>query len=234
MSNSTTTLDLVQVGQLQKEVTANAMFDAASPSMAFGRRAAGTTGLTWGYYGGSVYNSAGALVQIANSSVALTASATNYVEVTKFGSVSRNTVGFTAGSIPLYSIVCGAAAVTSYTDFRAFQSLSKEANIMGRSQTIAYAASIVPDVNNGDRIIVGQLTGNITVNSPNNGYVGALITFAFQQDGTAGRTITWNGDYKKAADGAAGTNSQRAATSFFCVAANVWVQVGGALNWFNG
>lgn len=49
----------------------------------------------------------------------MTASATNYSEATVVGVVSRNTVGFTIGSIPLYVAVCGPSSVTSYTDKRA-------------------------------------------------------------------------------------------------------------------
>lgn len=119
MSDSTTRLDLIQQAQAQKEVTANAMFDAASTAMLFGRRASTTTGLTWGYYGGYLSVS-GTPTAIANGTVALTASATNYVESTTAGSVSKNTTAFTSGRIPLYVIVTGTATVTSYTDRRCF------------------------------------------------------------------------------------------------------------------
>lgn len=117
MSNSTATFDPIVQSQASKEVTANAFFDAASPATSFGRRQSTTSGLTWGYYGATVTVD-GALTQIANSTVALTASTTNYVEATRAGVVSKNTTGFTAGSIPLYTVVTGAATVTSYTDYR--------------------------------------------------------------------------------------------------------------------
>jgi hypothetical protein len=113
MSNSTTLLDTIQQAQASKEVTANAMFDAASPAMLFGRRASTTTGLTWGYYGGYKNGTA-----IANGTVTLTASNTNYVEATTAGVVSANTSGFTSGRHPLYEIVVGASTVTSYLDRR--------------------------------------------------------------------------------------------------------------------
>ena len=112
MSNSTTLLDTISTSQSQKEVTANAMFDAASQSMIFGRRASTTTALTCGYYGGRMLVD-GVLTAIANGTVALTASTTNYVEATRAGVVSKNTTGFTAGQIPLYTIVTGTASVTS-------------------------------------------------------------------------------------------------------------------------
>ena len=117
MSNSTSNLDLISASQAQKEVTANAMLDAASPAMLFGRRASTTAALTWGYYGGTILVG-GAPTQIANGTVALTASATNYVEATTAGVVSANTTAFTAGRAKLYTVVTGAATVTSYTDQR--------------------------------------------------------------------------------------------------------------------
>ena len=117
MSNSTATYDAIVQSQASKEVTANAYFDAASQATAFGRRQSTSSGLTWGYYGANL-NVDGVLTQIANGTVALSASTTNYVEATRAGVVSKNTTGFTAGQIPLYSIVTGASSVTSYTDYR--------------------------------------------------------------------------------------------------------------------
>ena len=95
----------------------NAYFDAASPATTFGRRASACSGLTWGYYGGTIMVD-GVLTQIANGTLTLTASTTNYVETTRVGVVSKNTTGFTAGSTPLYQVVTGNATVTSYTDYR--------------------------------------------------------------------------------------------------------------------
>lgn len=117
MSNSTPTYDGIVQSQASKEVTANAFFDAASQATAFGRRQSSSSGLTWGYYGANLVVD-GVLTQIANGTVALSASTTNYVEATRAGVVSKNTTGFTAGSIPLYTIVTGASTVTSYTDYR--------------------------------------------------------------------------------------------------------------------
>lgn len=117
MASSTTNLDTISSSQAQKEVTANALFDAGSPGTLFGRRASTTSALTWGYYGGVMLVD-GVLTSISNGTVALSASTTNYVEASRAGVVSKNTTGFTAGSIPLYTIVTGASTVTSYTDHR--------------------------------------------------------------------------------------------------------------------
>jgi hypothetical protein len=117
MADSATNLDTINSAQSQKEVTANAAFDAGSPATLFGRRASTTSGLTWGYYGGKLWID-GVLTTIANGTVALTASATNYIERTRAGVVSKNTTGFTAGQIPLYEAVTNSTTVSSYTDRR--------------------------------------------------------------------------------------------------------------------
>jgi len=118
MSNSTVTFDALAQGQASKEITVNAMFDALSSASLYGRRQSTTSGLTWGYYGGNVLVN-GVLTQIANSTIALTASTTNYLEANPAtGAVSKNTTGFTAGQTPLYTIVTSTATVSSYTDHR--------------------------------------------------------------------------------------------------------------------
>lgn len=118
MSNSTITFDALIQSQSAKEITANAMLDAVSPASLYGRRQSTSSGLTWGYYGGNVLIN-GVLTQIANGTLSLTASTTNYVQaLPAYGAVSSNTTGFTAGSIPLYTIITGASTVTSYTDHR--------------------------------------------------------------------------------------------------------------------
>ena len=118
MSNSTTLLDLIAQSQSSKEVTANALADAGSPATLFGRRASLCSGLNWFYYGGIMLID-GVLTAISNNAaaLALSASTTNYVEATRAGVVSKNTTGFTAGSIPLYTIVTGAKVLlTSVPD----------------------------------------------------------------------------------------------------------------------
>lgn len=118
MADSTSNLDNITTSQANKEVTANDMFDALSPASLYGRRASTTSGLTWGYYGGKI-NIAGTVTSISNGTVALSASTTNYVEADpNAGAVSKNTTAFTAGRIPLYTVVTGGSSVSSYTDHR--------------------------------------------------------------------------------------------------------------------
>lgn len=116
MSDFSSNLDTLTLNA-QQEPNANNLFNATSPAMLFGRRESTTTGLVWGYYGGRALIG-GSATNIANGTVTLTASTTNYVEANNAGTVSKNTTGFTAGSIPLYSVETGTATITSYTDYR--------------------------------------------------------------------------------------------------------------------
>ena len=123
MADSSTHLDTIVQGSGSQDAQANALYDAASPAMLFGRRAASTTGLTWGYYGGNVTKSDGTQTTIANGSVALTASTTNYITALKeSGVVYCNTTttawNDTANYWRLYSVVTGTSTSTSYTDER--------------------------------------------------------------------------------------------------------------------
>jgi hypothetical protein len=121
MSNMVTLLDQISSQQAAKEVVVNMLFDAASPAMLWGRHGSACNGLTWGYYGGS-FQVGSTSNAIANGTVTLTASATNYVYASATtGAVSVNTTGFPAGAIPLYQIVTGALTATSYTDLRSYQ-----------------------------------------------------------------------------------------------------------------
>lgn len=54
-----------------------------------------------------------AIVTVAGGSLALSPSTTNYVEVDRAGTVSKNTTGFTGGRLPLWEVTTGAA---SYAD----------------------------------------------------------------------------------------------------------------------
>jgi hypothetical protein len=119
MADSSTHLNSLSSGQSSKEVTANGLFDAASPAMTLGRHDTACSGLTWGYYGGVVTLDDGTPFQIDNGTKTLTNGATNYLELdTSDGSVDLNASGWTAGKTRLYSIVVSGGAVTGYIDWR--------------------------------------------------------------------------------------------------------------------
>lgn len=122
MANSSTHIDGIISSQASKEVTANAFFDAASPATLYGRRQSQCSGLTWAYYGGNVTRSDNTLAQIGNGTLALTASATNYIVAKKEDGAVRASTATTnwnsADYWRLYSVSTAAAAVSSYTDSR--------------------------------------------------------------------------------------------------------------------
>ena len=117
MSDSATTLPILSSNQAQKEVTANALFKAGYHSLLGGFDESRSSALSWKYLGGKIMVD-GTVTTVADGTIALTASQTNYIEINRAGTVSKNTSGFTAGSIPWYAVVAGAAAITSYTDYR--------------------------------------------------------------------------------------------------------------------
>lgn len=167
MANSTTILDLLFAAQAGKETSVNELADAASPAMIFGRRGSVCSGLTWGYYGGTLLVD-GVLSAIGNGSLTLSGSATNYIESDRSGTVSSNTTGYTAGSIPLYTVVCGASTVTSYTDDRAWvapEHLTSKAAITVTTANVTLTAA---QARASYLTISGTLTGNRNVIVPNN------------------------------------------------------------------
>jgi len=62
-------------------------------------------------------------------------------------------------------------------------------------QSIAYSATIAPDLSSGNVVKVGALTGNITVNNPTNPTTAEEVYIRFLQDGTGGRTVALGSDY---------------------------------------
>lgn len=116
MSGSTTALDLLSDSQSNKETVANGLFDAMSPNALFGRRPSTSSGLTWGYYGGTLKLADGSTSTIANGTVALNANSSNYIEASAAGVVTVSASAFSG--IPLYTVVTNASGPTSWTDHR--------------------------------------------------------------------------------------------------------------------
>lgn len=119
----TTTLQTIASSQASPEVPINENFDATSQAGAFGRKASTTSGLTWGYYGGSIQVD-GVPTQIADGTVTLTASTTNYIGISRAGVVTKATTR-TVADAPLYTVVTGTSGVTSYTDERSPRQLAR-------------------------------------------------------------------------------------------------------------
>ncbi len=117
MADFTTNLELIDVNQSQKEVTANALFDASSPAMLYARHAEACIAFTWAYYGGKK-NDGSSIADIANGTVTLTASTINYIECDNAGVVYKVTGAPTGGRLLLYTVVTNVSQVTDYTDWR--------------------------------------------------------------------------------------------------------------------
>lgn len=60
----------------------------------------------------------------------------------------------------------------------------------GGAQARTYAATVTPDPWLGETIVLGTLTGNITINTPVAPVSGLSMTLIFTQDATGGRTVT--------------------------------------------
>jgi hypothetical protein len=142
-------------------------FNAGALGRAFGYKDSTTAGLNFGYYGGVV-----AAGTIADGTVALTASQTNFVERTLAGVVSANIVGFTAGRVPLYQVVTSATAITSITEKRgtgldAITGLGSN-GLIARTAADTTAARTLTGTANQVTVTNGDgVGGNPTISLPN-------------------------------------------------------------------
>ena len=201
-------LDLLSSTQSQKEVTANRLFDAASPAATYGYRASTSTGLTWGYYGGTV-NTATGPVQFSNGTLTLSPSTTNYIEYDQStGVISVQTSGWR----PLthrrvYLVVTNSTTFTSAVDWRVLGS-SSSGNIQDdRISTVAtptfnsYVFIPQPTANpsennqiaavgNGSNLILGGLGNSIhavgSTGTGGNGFNTIINSFNTQIQRTTG------------------------------------------------
>ena len=177
MSDSTSPLDLIAADQAQKEVTANAAFNAASPATLYARRATTTALLTWGYHGGRWNGTA-----IANGTVTLTASgATNHiVALRSTGAVSTTTASTnwnnTADYLRLYKVMTNSTTVTSYEDHRqaiGASSICGVATLVGGAVTVSCASvtesSVIQVTSQSDGGTPGWL--RIASRTPGTGFV---------------------------------------------------------------
>lgn len=105
-------------------------------------------------------------------------------------------------------------------------------SIIPNTQSPAYSATLSIDASAGEKFFVGALTGNITIAAPTNGTIGQRISFFFIQDGTGGRTVTWNSVFVRNSWSDAGnTANTRSSISFTCLDGTNWLQEGAAKGW---
>ena len=96
------------------------------------------TGLIVDVYAGNVRNDNVITVKSAQT-VTVTDATTNYVEIDNVGVASTNTTGFTAGRIPLATVVASGGNATTVTDLRAWHAIDNtgSASTDHRSYTFA-------------------------------------------------------------------------------------------------
>jgi len=92
-----TVLAQISASQSQKEVTANQNLEAVASAAFFSRRAAGVSGLTWGFYGG-YYDLDGVITLQADGTIALPASQTLLTQYHRRSAVSKVITGVTAAN----------------------------------------------------------------------------------------------------------------------------------------
>lgn len=90
-------------------------------------------------------------------------------------------------------------------------------------QSIAYAATITPDLGLGTDIAVGTLTGNITVANPVAvPPAGVRVHMLFVQDATGSRTVNWGTAWKPGSWAVGATASTGSGVGFISDGTSLW------------
>lgn len=132
MSDSTTPFGTISIGQGDQATKANALFDASAPVAIYAKKYATTTGLTLGYHGGKISVN-GVVTVIADGTLALTASTTNYVEASPItGTVTKNATAYTPGYWRIGRAVTGTASITTWYDDR-FLNFGKQTSLLTKA-----------------------------------------------------------------------------------------------------
>jgi hypothetical protein len=127
-------------------LSASGSAPATSSLTDFAQDAGTTTGLTYGYQAGRIRDGA-TTTNVSASTIAMTASTTNYVEVSGAGTVSTNTTGYTAGRYPMATVVTDGSAITGVTDKRGV--IAVNAGTIGKHAIYVAAGSMRPSVTGG-------------------------------------------------------------------------------------
>jgi hypothetical protein len=153
----------------------------------FNEDTATTTGLTWGYKGG-LLRTTSTVTSIADGTVSLTDDTTNYIEIGTDGTVYVVASAFTAGRLPIRTVVCASGVQTTSTDMRSFFSTSMNAMPAGAYE-LADGVTIAIDWGNGatQYVTLGATGRTVTFANPVNG---AVYRFIIIQDGSGSQTIT--------------------------------------------
>ena len=99
------------------------------------------------------------IVTVAAGTLALTNTATNYVEVDAAGTVSANTTAYTLGHIPLGTVVCAGGDITTITEQSATLDESATNIFTAQSVLAATTAHTPAALTLTEQTVVGRLTG---------------------------------------------------------------------------
>lgn len=149
---------ILQSGESQ-DIKANGLFDALSPGAVYGLNVATTTGLALGLHGGKILL-AGVITTIAAQTLALTASATNYVEAhPDTGAVSKNTTAFTPGYLPIAVVTTNTTGIVPATGFVDSRTLALATNAtLAKALSDANTTLTQPEAANTTLTFTGTLT----------------------------------------------------------------------------
>ncbi len=158
MSDSSAPLGTIATGGNQT-AKANALFDALSPQAVYAYQYATTSGLTLGLHGGKILLS-GVITTINDQTIALTASATNYVEAhPDTGVVSKNTTAFTLGYLPVATVTTNSTGIVPSTGFVDQRTLALATNAtLAKALSDANTTLTQADAANSTLTFTGALT----------------------------------------------------------------------------
>jgi len=170
----------------------------------FDKNAATTTGLTFGYKGGSIRVD-NTVTAIAAGTISVTDDSVNYIEISQAGVVSRNGTGFTSGSIPIRQVTAASGVQTVSTDKRAWFvqiNLAVPGAIGGTTPAAGAFTTLTASTpiavasggsgTTGDSIVKGWIHFNGT------GVIAIQDSFnvtSITDNGTGNYTITWATDF---------------------------------------
>lgn len=199
MSDSTAILAQLLAQTSGNEERVNELVAAASPATVYGRNVQTTAFPVWGFYGGRYGGTS-----VANGTVTLTDSATNYIvahRTTRAVSASTATTNWNdAGTyLRLYLVVCGASSFTSWEDHRAGPRGSQGPLAGPQAEAVASAATIAIGI--GQRVVsISGTTGITSITAT--GHNGALVVLIFLAALTVtdGSNLKLNGSFTTTAD----------------------------------
>lgn len=92
---------------------------------------------------------------------------------------------------------------------------------IGRVISVAYAATVTPNADTTDTLIIGVLTGNLTIANPTGTPVSEqVLRVRIKQDGTGSRTVTLGNKFRLAASATLNWSTTAGATDRFAAVYN--------------